>query len=177
MGGNLFTAGLADPNLWTNRVYSVDVGLNWYLTQYVKMYLGWEHDGFAQPVLLSPGRSALSIDQAWLRFQVFSERGPDRMRADRIWLCFGAAPSTQVVRDRVHCAAILALFRAIRFPYPTHPSDVSVPESRSRRTTRKSTTSQPNLTFILLYKATNLFRFYLGLRDCQKCQVSTAPRR
>ena len=67
----VFTAGLADPNLWANRVYNVNLGVNWYLTQYIKVYMGWEHDGFNNPVVFAPGRRQTTADQAWLRFQVF----------------------------------------------------------------------------------------------------------
>ncbi len=67
----VFTAGLADPNLWANRVYSIDVGVNWYLTQYIKVYMGWEHDGFNNPVVFAPGRRQTTVDQAWVRFQIF----------------------------------------------------------------------------------------------------------
>jgi phosphate-selective porin OprO and OprP len=71
LGSKLFTAGLADPNLWANRVYNIDVGVNWYLTRTIKMYFGWEHDVFNQPVLFAPGRRQLTSDQAWVRFQIF----------------------------------------------------------------------------------------------------------
>ena len=37
LGDEVFTRGLADPDLWTNRVATFDVGLNWYLTQYLKV--------------------------------------------------------------------------------------------------------------------------------------------
>src|SRR5690242_4793496 len=40
------TTGLADPNLWTNRLYSIDLGLSWYPTAYSKVYLVWEHVEF-----------------------------------------------------------------------------------------------------------------------------------
>ena len=67
----IFTAGLSDPNNWTNRVYNVNVGLNWYLTKQVKIYLGWEHDVFGDPVLFAPGRRQLTSDQFLARFQFF----------------------------------------------------------------------------------------------------------
>ena len=51
----VFTAGLADPNLWTNRVEMADVGFNWYLNKFIKFYFDWEHAMFASPVLFRPG--------------------------------------------------------------------------------------------------------------------------
>jgi phosphate-selective porin OprO/OprP len=71
IGRQIFTAGLADPNLWTNQLYTVDLGLNWYWNQFVKVYLGWQHAAFGDPVLFAPGRMQLTSDQFWLRFQVY----------------------------------------------------------------------------------------------------------
>jgi hypothetical protein len=50
---------------------TVDFGINWYWTQYVKCYLGRQHAGFGNPVLFAPERFHTSSDQYWLRFQVF----------------------------------------------------------------------------------------------------------
>ena len=33
----------------------VDLGLNWYLNKFVKVYFDWEHAMFAQPVYYRPG--------------------------------------------------------------------------------------------------------------------------
>ncbi len=71
IGRQVFTAGLADPNLWTNQLYTVDAGVNWYWTQYIKVYLGWQHAGFGNEVLFAPERFHSSSDQYWMRFQIF----------------------------------------------------------------------------------------------------------
>jgi phosphate-selective porin OprO/OprP len=71
IGHQVFTSGLADPNLWTNQLYTVDLGVNWYWTQYIKVYIGWQHAGFGNPVLYAPNRWQLTSDQFWLRFQLF----------------------------------------------------------------------------------------------------------
>jgi phosphate-selective porin OprO/OprP len=71
IGRQIFTGGFADPNQWTNQLYTVDVGVNWYWTQFVKVYLGWQHAGFGDPVLFAPGRFQSASDQFWLRFQVY----------------------------------------------------------------------------------------------------------
>ena len=71
IGRNIFTAGLSDENLWTNQLYTTDLGVNWYWTQYIKVYIGWQHAGFGDPVLYAPGRQQLTSDQFWLRFQIF----------------------------------------------------------------------------------------------------------
>src|SRR5262249_14919373 len=46
----VFAAGLANPALWTNRAQLIDVGCNWYLNKFVKVYVGWEHAIFANPL-------------------------------------------------------------------------------------------------------------------------------
>lgn len=71
IGRQVFTAGFADPNLWTNQLYTVDAGINWYWTQYIKVYLGWQHAGFGNEVLFAPERFHSSSDQYWMRFQIF----------------------------------------------------------------------------------------------------------
>ena len=71
IGRNIFTAGLADPTLWTNQLFTTDLGVNWYLTQYIKVYMGWQHAGFGNPVAYAPDRFQSSSDQYWLRFQVY----------------------------------------------------------------------------------------------------------
>jgi len=71
IGRQVFTAGFADPASWTNQLYTVDAGVNWYWSQYVKVYLGWQHAGFGNEVLFAPERFHSSSDQYWLRFQIF----------------------------------------------------------------------------------------------------------
>jgi len=72
LGNQVFTQGLADPNLWTNRADMVDVGLNWYLSKWVKIYFDWEHAAFAQPVYYRPGPFLQKTsDLFWLRLQLY----------------------------------------------------------------------------------------------------------
>ncbi len=71
LGRNIFTAGFADPNLWTNHVWATDVGLNWYLNFYLRVYLDWQHAEFGNPVSIAPGKFSSTTDLYWLRFQVF----------------------------------------------------------------------------------------------------------
>ena len=66
-----FTGGLADPNLWTNNLYTVDLGLSWYLNEYAKIYMNWEHAVFGEPVVYRPGGLQKTSDLFWLRFQLF----------------------------------------------------------------------------------------------------------
>lgn len=73
LGDQVFTAGLADPNDWTNRVEMTDAGVNWYMNRFIKVYFDWEHAMFAQPVLYNTreGLRQSTADLFWLRFQVY----------------------------------------------------------------------------------------------------------
>jgi phosphate-selective porin OprO and OprP len=67
----VFTDGLADPTLWTNEAKLVDVGLNWYLNKFVKIYFDWEHAMFGSPVFSASGPAQKSNDLFWIRTQVY----------------------------------------------------------------------------------------------------------
>ena len=71
IGREVFTNGLADPELWTNRLTVTDVGLNWHVTQYLKVYLDWQHADFGSPVRFAPDRRQLNSDMFLLRAQLF----------------------------------------------------------------------------------------------------------
>lgn len=71
LGSQVFTGGFADPNLWTNHASTIDVGANWYLNEYAKITLTWEHVEFATPVFYRPGGLQLTSDLFWARFQVY----------------------------------------------------------------------------------------------------------
>ena len=72
LGKNLFSAGFADPNLFTNNAQAIDVGWNWYLNYYTKIYFDWQHSIFGNPVTTgSTNRMLSNYDIFWLRFQVF----------------------------------------------------------------------------------------------------------
>jgi phosphate-selective porin OprO/OprP len=71
LDSRVFTAGLADPNLWTNHAKLVDVGCNWYLNQFVKVYFDWEHAIFGSPVFSNTGSFQKSNDLFWIRTQVY----------------------------------------------------------------------------------------------------------
>jgi len=71
LGSQVFTAGLADPHLWTNHAKMVDVGANWYLNQLVKVYFDWEHSMFGSPVTATDGTFRSSNDLFWVRTQVY----------------------------------------------------------------------------------------------------------
>lgn len=69
IGPQIFTAGLADPNLWTNRVAITDLGLNWYWNSYIHVMFDWQHAAFGAPVPYRPGAFSSTSDLFMLRFQ------------------------------------------------------------------------------------------------------------
>lgn len=73
LGNEVFTAGLADSNQWTNRCAIIDTGFNWYLNRYIKFYFDWQHSQFGSPVLLNAGEQkySRSDDLYWVRCQVY----------------------------------------------------------------------------------------------------------
>ena len=71
MGNQVFTGGLADPNLWTNNLYTIDLGVNWYWTQYIKVTLGWQHAEFGNPVTNAPNQFQKTSNEAILRMQFY----------------------------------------------------------------------------------------------------------
>jgi phosphate-selective porin OprO/OprP len=71
VGSEVFSAGLANPNLWTNHAKLIDVGANWYLNQFVKVYFDWEHALFGSPVVTSSGDFRSSNDLFWVRTQIY----------------------------------------------------------------------------------------------------------
>ena len=71
VGDQVFTGGLADPNLWTDNVNVIDAGVNWYLNKYTKIYFDWQHTMYGQPVPYRPGGLQTTSDLFWLRFQIY----------------------------------------------------------------------------------------------------------
>jgi len=71
VGRDVFTAGFADPNNWTNEAYTIDTGFNYYLGYYTKIYFDWQHAVFGNAVVNKPGGFEKTSDLFWLRFQVY----------------------------------------------------------------------------------------------------------
>lgn len=69
----VFTAGFANPQNWSRTVSSIDLGVNWYWTQSIKTFMGWQHNVFGTPVLFDSdpvARRMLTDDLFWFRFQI-----------------------------------------------------------------------------------------------------------
>jgi phosphate-selective porin OprO/OprP len=73
LGETVFRADLADRADWTRDAYMTDIGVNWYLNRFVKIYAVWQHTAFGSPVLLhvAPERRSGDDDLFWLRVQVY----------------------------------------------------------------------------------------------------------
>ena len=50
-----------------------DIGFNWYLTRYIKIYIDWQHSMYGSPVLLNPSTGVHSRDNDlfWIRCQLY----------------------------------------------------------------------------------------------------------
>ena len=85
LGRQVFTAGLADPNDWTNRLFVTDLGMNWYWNAYLHVLFDWQHAGFGRRCstapAASPGRATCSCSAS----RSGSERAgcPARLRIRR----------------------------------------------------------------------------------------------
>jgi phosphate-selective porin OprO and OprP len=73
LGEEVFTAKLADPELWTRSAQMTDIGVNWYPNRFLKFTFDWQHTAFGTPVMLNEaqGKTGRSVDLYWVRCQVW----------------------------------------------------------------------------------------------------------
>ena len=71
IGKEVFTNGLADPNLWTNSLFIAELGFNWHINQYLKFMFEWQHTEFGQPVFTNVGARSKTNDLFLARMQLF----------------------------------------------------------------------------------------------------------
>lgn len=74
IGDEIYAAGLVDAtggNQWTNRVDLMDLGVNWYPNQWLKISGTWEHAWFASPVTYRAGQTSRSNDMLMIRSQIW----------------------------------------------------------------------------------------------------------
>ncbi len=73
IGEEVFSEGLANPDDWTRRVSTVDLGWNWYANRFVKFYFDWQLSLYDDPVLIVPetGERTKRNNLFWLRGQIF----------------------------------------------------------------------------------------------------------
>lgn len=71
LGDQVFSGGLVTPGAWANRATTTDIGVNWYLNHYIRMYLDWQHSEFNQNFEVSPFYKTKHMEMYWLRTQIF----------------------------------------------------------------------------------------------------------
>ncbi|WP_165245164.1 OprO/OprP family phosphate-selective porin [Paludisphaera soli] len=71
LSDEVFRAGLADRAKWTNGMAMTDIGFNWYLTSYLKLYFDWQRSYYDTPVQLNEGLRSLTNDLFWIRGQLY----------------------------------------------------------------------------------------------------------
>lgn len=71
LSDEVFRAGLADRDKWTRGMDMTDIGLNWYLTSYLKIYLDWQRSYYDTPVQLNTDMRSKINDLFWIRGQLY----------------------------------------------------------------------------------------------------------
>jgi len=71
IGDEVFTNGLSDQHLWTNRLWITDLGFNWHINQYVKFMFDWEHADFGKPVFFNVNQFSKTNDLFLARIQLY----------------------------------------------------------------------------------------------------------
>lgn len=71
LGDEIFQSGFADSSQWSNSVVTSELGVNWYLNEYIKVYMFWLHGEFGDPVQFRPGQFQKSADMFWMRCQLY----------------------------------------------------------------------------------------------------------
>jgi phosphate-selective porin len=63
--------GLATQNGNANQLWQTDLGINWWMTQYFKMVLDWNHVEFNNPVTYATGKTQPTGNIFWWRVQLY----------------------------------------------------------------------------------------------------------
>jgi phosphate-selective porin OprO and OprP len=71
IGSSIYSSGLADTTGNANRLWMTDLGINWHITQYVKMVFDWNHAEFNNPVTYAVGKYQTTANTFWWRVQLF----------------------------------------------------------------------------------------------------------
>jgi phosphate-selective porin OprO and OprP len=71
IGSSVYSFGLADTSGNANRVSMIDLGINWHMTQYVKMVFDWNYAEFNNPVTYAAGKYQSTANTFWWRVQLF----------------------------------------------------------------------------------------------------------
>ena len=74
-----FADDLANRKPALNNTSTLDLGVNWYWSNYIKFYVGWQRALFGDPIQAAPGVNSSappsywmsSSDMLWLRAQLY----------------------------------------------------------------------------------------------------------
>ena len=56
----------ASDQRWTNNTNVVDLGVNWYWNNNIKIYMGWQKSMFGQPIQAAPGATPSASPAYWM---------------------------------------------------------------------------------------------------------------
>ncbi len=71
LGDDVFTAGFADSDRWSNSVRTTELGVNWYWNEYIKLYMFWLNGRFGDPIRDRTAGLQETADMFWIRFQLY----------------------------------------------------------------------------------------------------------
>ncbi len=71
VGSSVYDFGLASRDGNANRLWQTDVGVNWWMTQYLKMVLDWNHVEFNNEVSYNIHRYTSTNNIFWWRLQLY----------------------------------------------------------------------------------------------------------
>ena len=71
LGEQVFSGGLANRDLWSNSATTTELGMNWYLNEYLKVYTFWMRGEFGDKVQYRPDKYQKTADMLWVRAQLY----------------------------------------------------------------------------------------------------------
>lgn len=73
LGDSAFRGGIVNRALWTNRAFAPEIGVNWYLTHFVKFTFDYQHVFLGSPVVLDEATNKFTkgYDLLLFRTQLF----------------------------------------------------------------------------------------------------------
>ncbi len=71
IGSSVYDFGLASTTGNANRLWMTDIGINWHMTQYLKMYFDWNHAEFNNPVTYATHKYQPTSNTLWWRLRIY----------------------------------------------------------------------------------------------------------
>ena len=70
-GRNVFDSGLADPRVSSRDATVLDMGMNWYVNRYLRVFGDWQYSRFSSPVAIGTTQRTSHENLFWLRAQLY----------------------------------------------------------------------------------------------------------